>query len=192
MIKMLYLLSVTTFSLCQDIPFIESIEPAFGGFESTIILNGGNFSTNDIDNTVFFGGLEANILNATDNELMVTVPYGAYYTPISVYTNGLYTSSSQRFNVTFDAEEELTVEHLANQLDNPYLGRKYYDIKIADLNGDGIPEIVTSEAGYYSSAYLAIFTTSFDDEGMISIDEHIEFNFGTGVYSFPMILHLGI
>jgi len=61
---MLYLLSVTTFSLCQDIPFIESIEPAFGGFESTIILNGGNFSTNDIDNTVFFGGLEANILNA--------------------------------------------------------------------------------------------------------------------------------
>jgi len=185
MIKMLYLLSVTTFSLCQDIPFIESIEPAFGGFESTIILNGGNFSTNDIDNTVFFGGLEANILNATDNELMVTVPYGAYYTPISVYTNGLYTSSSQRFNVTFDAEEELTVEHLANQLDNPYLGRKYYDIKIADLNGDGIPEIVTSEAGYYSSAYLAIFTTSFDDEGMISIDEHIEFNFGTGVYSSP-------
>jgi len=112
MIKMLYLLSVTTFSLCQDIPFIESIEPAFGGFESTIILNGGNFSTNDIDNTVFFGGLEANILNATDNELMVTVPYGAYYTPISVYTNGLYTSSSQRFNVTFDAEEELTVSHL--------------------------------------------------------------------------------
>ena len=41
---MLYLLSIITFSLCQDIPFIESIEPAFGGFGSTIILNGGNFS----------------------------------------------------------------------------------------------------------------------------------------------------
>jgi len=191
MIKMLYLLSVTTFSLCQDIPFIESIEPAFGGFESTIILNGGNFSPNDIDNTVFFGGLEANILNATDNELMVSVPYGAYYTPISVYTNGLYASSSQRFNVTFDAEEELTVSHLSNQLDNPYLGSNYYDIKIADLNGDGIPEIVTSAFGSGSSAYLAIFTTSFDDEGMISIDEHIEFNFGTGVYSVPHDIALG-
>ena len=188
---MLYLLSVTTFSLCQDIPFIESIEPAFGGFESTIILNGGNFSPNDIDNTVFFGGLEANILNATDNELMVSVPYGAYYTPISVYTNGLYASSSQRFNVTFDAEEELTVSHLSNQLDNPYLGSNYYDIKIADLNGDGIPEIVTSAFGSGSSAYLAIFTTSFDDEGMISIDEHIEFNFGTGVYSVPHDIALG-
>jgi len=191
MIKMLYLLSVITFSLCQDAPFIESIDPAFGEVGSTIIINGSNFSPNDVDNTVFFGGLEADILNATENALMVTVPYGAYYTPISVYTNGLYTSSSQRFNVTFDAEEELTVEHLANQLDNPYLGRKYYDIKIADLNGDGIPEIVTSEAGYYSSAYLAIFTTSFDDEGMISIDEHIEFNFGTGVYSVPHDIALG-
>jgi len=191
MIKMLYLLSVITFSLCQDAPFIDSIEPAFGGFGSTIIINGSNFSPDDVDNTVFFGGLEADILNATENALMVTVPYGAYYTPISVYTNGLYTSSSQRFNVTFDAEEELTVEHLANQLDNPYLGRKYYDVKIADLNGDEIPEIVTSEAGYYSSAYLAIFTTSFDDEGMISIDEHIEFNFGTGVYSVPHDIALG-
>jgi len=68
---MLYLLSVITFSLCQDAPFIESIEPAFGGFGSTIIINGSDFSFNEIDNTVFFGGLEANILNATENELMV-------------------------------------------------------------------------------------------------------------------------
>jgi len=188
---MLYLLLIITFSLCQDIPFIESIEPAFGEFGSTIIINGSNFSPNDVDNTVFFGGLEANILNATENELMVSVPYGAYYTPISVYTNGLYAASSQRFDVTFNATEELTVAHLSNQLDNPHLGRKYYDIKIADMNGDNVAEIVTSEAGYGSSAYLAIFTTSFDDEGMISIDQHIEFNFGTGVYSAPQDIALG-
>ena len=171
-------------------PFIESIEPAFGGFGSTIILNGGNFSPND-DNTVFFGGLEANILNATENELMVTIPYGAYYTPISVYTNGLYAVSNQHFDVIFDAAEELTASHLSNQLENPYLGAKYYDVKIADLNGDEIPEIVTSEAGSGSSAYLAIFTTSFDDEGMISIDDRLEINFGTGVYSAPQDIALG-
>ena len=52
MIKMLYLLSVITFSLCQDIPFIESIEPAFGEFGSTIIINGSNFSPNDEDGVV--------------------------------------------------------------------------------------------------------------------------------------------
>jgi len=191
MIKMLYLLSVITFSLCQDAPFIESIDPAFGELGSTIIINGSNFSSNDEDNTVFFGGLEANILNATENELMVTVPYGAYYTPISVYTNGLYTVSNQHFDVIFDAAEELTASHLSNQLENPYLGAKYKDVQIADMDGDGIPEIVTSEAGSGSSAYLAIFTTSFDDEGMISIDDRLEINFGTGVYSVPQDIALG-
>jgi len=172
-------------------PIVDLIQPAFGGFGSTIIINGSDFSPNDIDNTVFFGGLEANILNATENELMVSVPYGANFSPISVYTNGLYASSNQRFNVIFDAAEELTVSHLSNQLDNPFLGAKYYDVKIADLNGDGIPEIVTSEAGSGSSAYLAIFTTSFDDEGMISIDDRLEINFGTGVYSMPRDIAIG-
>ena len=83
---MLSLLLVISFSLSQDIPFIESIDPAFGEFGSTIIINGSNFSANDEDNTVFFGGLEANILNATENELMVSVPYGANHSPISVYS----------------------------------------------------------------------------------------------------------
>jgi len=191
MVQMLYLLSVITFSLCQDAPFIESIDPAFGEVGSEIIITGSNFSPNDEDNKVFFGGLEANILNATENELMVTVPYGAYYTPISVYTNGLYAVSNQHFDVIFDAAEGLTTSHLSNQLDNPFLGAKYYDVKIADLNGDEIPEIVASEAGSGSSAYLAIFTTSFDDEGMISIDDRLEINFGTGVYSAAHDIALG-
>jgi len=183
------ILFLVSFIIAQ--PTVGLITPAFGGVGSTIIINGSNFSPNDVSNTVFFGGLEANTLNSTENEIIVSVPNGSYYTPISVYTNGLYATSSQRFNVIFNATEELTVEHLANQLDNPYLGRTYYDIKIADLNGDGISEIVTSEAGYGSSAYLAIFTTSFDDEGMISIDQHIEFNFGTGVYSEPHDIAIG-
>ena len=183
------ILFLVSFIIAQ--PNIDLITSAFGGVGSTIIINGSNFSPNDVSNTVFFGGLEANTLNSTENEIIVSVPNGSYYTPISVYTNGLYATSSQRFNVIFNATEELTVEHLANQLDNPYLGRTYYDIKIADLNGDGISEIVTSEAGYGSSAYLAIFTTSFDDEGMISIDQHIEFNFGTGVYSEPHDIAIG-
>ena len=190
MIKRIILFFILA-SLTIAQPTIESIEPAFGGIGSTITISGNNFSSNSIENTVFFSGLESNILNATENELMVSVPYGAYYTPISVYTNGLYASSSQRFNVIFDAAEELTVSHISNQLDNPYLGAKYYDIKIADMNGDEIPEIVTSEAGSGSSAYLAIFTTSFDEEGMISIDDRLEINFGTGVYSVPHDIALG-
>ena len=183
------ILFLVSFIIAQ--PTIDLIEPAFGGVGSTITISGNNFSSNSIENAVFLSGLESNILNAAENEIIVSVPNGAYYAPISVYTNGLYATSSQRFNVIFNATEELTVDHLSNQLDNPYLGAKYYDIKIADMNGDGVPEIVTSEAGSGSSAYLAIFTTSFDDEGMISIDDRLEINFGTGVYSVPQDIALG-
>ena len=187
----LIILYISLVSLIIAQPTIDLIAPAIGEIVSTITISGEKFSSNSIENIVFFSGLESNILTATENELMISVPYGAYYTPISLNINGLYATSSQRFNVIFNATEELTVEHLANQLDNPYLGAKYYDVKIADLNGDGIPEIVTSEAGSGSSAYLAIFTISFDDEGMISIDDRLEINFGTGVYSEPNDIALG-
>ena len=139
------ILFLASFTIAQ--PTIDLIEPTFGGIGSTITISGENFSSNSQANTLFFGGLEANILNATESELMVSVPYGAYYTPISVYKNGFYATSSQRFNVTFYAIEELTVSHLSNQLDNPYLGAKYYDIKIADMNRDDVAEIVTSGFG---------------------------------------------
>jgi len=187
--RVITILFLSSFIIAQ--PIIDLIEPAFGEIGSIVTISGNNFSSTSIENTVFLGGLEANILNSTENEIIVSVPNGAYYTPISVYANGLYAASSQRFDVTFNATEELTVAHLSNQLDNPYLGAKYYDIKIADLNEDGIPEIVTSEAGSGSSAYLAIFTTSFDDDGMISIDDRLEINFGTGVYSKPHDIAIG-
>ncbi|SVE48538.1 uncharacterized protein METZ01_LOCUS501392, partial [marine metagenome] len=151
MLPFLVIFFLASFTIAQ--PTIDLIEPAFGGIESTITISGENFSYNSQENTLFFGGLEANILNSTENEIIVSVPYGVYYAPIFVYTNGLYATSSQRFNVTFNATEELTIAHLSNQLYNPYLGTKYYDIRIADMNGDEIPEIVTSEAGSGSSAY---------------------------------------
>jgi len=187
----LIILYFSLVSLIIAQPTIDLIEPAFGGIGSTITISGENFSSNSIENTVFFSGLESNILNATENELMVSVPYGAYYTPISVYANGLYAASSQRFDVTFDAAEELQASHLSIQLDNPYLGTKYYSIKIADMNGDEVPEIVTSQAGSGSLAFVTIYTTSFDDDGMISIEESIALNFGTGVYSMPRDIALG-
>ena len=59
-------------------PNVDLIEPAFGGIGSTITISGNNFSSNSIENTVFFGGLEASILNSTENELVMTVPHGTY------------------------------------------------------------------------------------------------------------------
>ena len=150
-IRMMGMLTILTvvipvaLAATPPVPSIDSIAPAFGEIGSEIAINGSNFDT--VESSVFIGGLEADVLSTTENELVVSVPYGTYHTPISVYTDGLFATSSQRFNVIFDAAEELTTAHLSNQLYNPYLGAKYYDVKFADMNGDGVAEIVTSEAG---------------------------------------------
>ena len=171
-------------------PTITSFSPASGVVGSEITIYGSGFSTST-NNTVFFGGLEAAIVSSSSTEIIVTVPNSIPYAPISVYTDSLFSVSSERFNVLFTATAPLQASDFNSQLYNPYLGQKYLDIKIADMNGDGAPEIVTSEAGDLSSAYLAIFKTSFDSQGFISIDDRIEFNFGTGVYSEAQDLAIG-
>ncbi len=172
-------------------PTITNFSPTLGVVGSSVTIYGSGFSTITSNNTVFFGGIEASIVSNTSTEIIVTVPNSIPYAPISVYTDSLFSISSERFNVLFTATAPLQASDLSNQLYNPYLGQKYYDIKIADMNGDGNPEIVTSEAGSGSSAYLAIFTTSFDSLGLISIDNRLEINFGTGVYSVPQDIALG-
>ena len=172
-------------------PTITNFSPTLGVVGSSVTIYGSGFSTITSNNTVFFGGIEASIVSNTSTEIIVTVPNSIPYAPISVYTDSLFSISSERFNVLFTATASLQASDLSNQLYNPYLGQKYYDIKIADMNGDGIPEIVTSEFGDLSSAYLAIFTTSFDSLGLISIDDRLEINFGTGVYSSPQDIAIG-
>ena len=172
-------------------PTITNFSPTFGVVGSSVTIYGSGFSTITSNNTVFFGGIEASIVSNTSTEIIVTVPSSIPYAPISVYTDSLVSVSSERFNVLFTATAPLQTSDLNNQLNNPYLGQTYPDIKIADMNGDGIPEIVTSESGNLSSAYLAIFKTSFDSLGFLSIDDRLEINFGTGVYSEPQDLAIG-
>ena len=172
-------------------PTITNFSPTIGVVGSSVTIYGSGFSTITSNNTVFFGGIEASIVSNTSTEIIVTVPNSIPYAPISVYTDSLFSISSELFNVLFTATAPLQASDFSNQLYNPYLGQKYHDIKIADMNGDGTPEIVTSEFGDLSSAYLAIFKTSFDSLGLISIDDRLEINFGTGVYSSPQDIAIG-
>ena len=72
---------------------------------------------------------------------------------------------------------------------NLYLDAKYYDITIADLNDDGISKVIASEVGEASNTYLAILTTSFN-QVLISIDDRLKLNFGTGNYNQPQNIAL--
>jgi len=77
--RVITILFLSSFIIAQ--PIIDLIEPAFGGIGSTVTISGNNFSSTSIENTVFLSGLEANILNSTENEIIVSVPYGATMHP---------------------------------------------------------------------------------------------------------------
>jgi len=172
-------------------PNVNAIAPIQGNIGSIVSIFGTGFSSVLSENSVYFGNIKAVVISSSETQIQAIVPNSSENGPITIFSNGLMAISPLHFNVIFDSFEELSDTHFSNQLYNPYLGQKYYDVKIADMNEDGTPEIVTSEIGSLSSAYLSIFKTSISDEGFMSIDDRLEINFGTGVYSSPQDIAIG-
>ena len=121
-----------------------------GPVGTTVTIAGTNFNTVPANNIVYFGSVKAVITNATITALTVTVPIGITYQPITVTTNGLTAYSAEPFDVTFGGRDSAfnpnsfaTIVDFTT--DNPPLG-----IHIADIDGDGKPDIALS---YYNNYY---------------------------------------
>ncbi|MDH7460301.1 FG-GAP-like repeat-containing protein [Chitinophagaceae bacterium 26-R-25] len=117
--------------------FITSFAPSSGPIGTTVTISGVNFSTTLSDNIVFFGGVRAQVLSATNTSLVVRVPANATYQPISVGVKGSVAYSASPFIVTFGkggiplTDSSFKRQTLANEgsiLVNSYL---------SDLDGDG-------------------------------------------------------
>jgi hypothetical protein len=104
------------------------------------------------------------------------VPAGATYTPISVtnLTTGLTAYSPAPFIVTFPGGGSITSSSFAGRIN---IGTGNYPIRIAiaDLNGDGKPDIVVTNRGSNS---LSIFTNT-STSGVISLAGKIDSATGT-------------
>ena len=82
------LLGFTQYLIAQSstLPVITDVLPYTGPVGSEVTIAGANFDPLKSNDTVFFGGVRAYIISATSNSLVVTVPAGAVYAPISVTT----------------------------------------------------------------------------------------------------------
>ncbi|TXI15251.1 MAG: hypothetical protein E6Q66_03240, partial [Pedobacter sp.] len=126
-------------------PVITSVTPLSATIGSVITINGQNFNTNPLSNTVFFGSTLATVqAGSTSTTLLVTVPYGANYQYISV-TNlavNLTAYSAIPFVVTYptsiggsnDYAPALSIRMSGTGSPNQQV--------IKDFNGDGKPDIV--------------------------------------------------
>lgn len=87
-------------SLGSKAPVINSIEPENGIWGDTVRIKGSNFSYRKENNTIRFGSIAAEVINATDSLLTTTVPLvqnGAKVN-VSVEIAGYITSGNQEFH----------------------------------------------------------------------------------------------
>jgi hypothetical protein len=157
------------------LPVITNVAPLSAPVGTTVTITGDNFSTTATDNIVFFGAVKASVSSATATELKVIVPAGAIYTPITVTVNRLTAYSSMPFNTSFAADSTtITVNSFSNAGD--YSAGAYpVSVTICDLDDDGKPDIITSNALGNSISVLKNVSTA----GNLSFLQKTDLSAGT-------------
>jgi RecA/RadA recombinase len=146
-------LTVTADPLIKLIPVITAFSPVSGLSGSLVTITGTNFTPFPGSNTVYFGAVKASVKSASSTNLVVTVPYGATFAPITVTVNGLTASANKPFLPTFAGSNSLSSSSLAAGVDIG-TGVGPYEVAVGDLDGDGKPDLITLN---YSDGTLSVY-----------------------------------
>jgi photosystem II stability/assembly factor-like uncharacterized protein len=158
-------------------PVITGFEPVSGPVNTIVSINGYNFSTIPANNTVYFGAVKANVKTSTPTVLTVEVPVGATYHPINVTTSGLTAYSNLPFRITFPVEDSITANTFAPSKEF-LTGEPPFSISIMDIDGDGSPEIATSN--YFKATVSILKNKAFFDS--IAFEAPVGFNTGLQIH----------
>ena len=151
-------------------PVITSFSPAAGPIGTTVTISGNNFSSVAANNIVFFGAVKATVISSSSTSIKVTVPAGASYKPVSVNVNYLTAYCSKPFIITFD-NGVVNTASFTNLFDSTAANAGTQKIAMVDLDGDGRPDIITSNANSGISVYRNIGVT-----GLASFAPRLDFN----------------
>ncbi|WP_276502719.1 FG-GAP-like repeat-containing protein [Terrimonas pollutisoli] len=120
-------------------PSITSFSPTSGSIGTQVTIVGTNFSTASANNHVYFGAVKATVATATSTSLIVTVPNGANFQPVSVAVNNLIGYSKMPFIVTYPAGGlDFTGSSFAPAVG--YTGRGF--VAEGDIDTDGKPDVI--------------------------------------------------
>jgi hypothetical protein len=108
-------------------PVITGFSPISGPAGISVTISGTNFSPVAANNTVYFGAVRAVVTAASVTNLVVTVPSGATYTPITETVNGLTASASASFLPTFPGGGVFTNSSLAGRVGSGVWQRAVHD-----------------------------------------------------------------
>lgn len=140
-------------------PIISSFAPLIGPVGDTVIITGSGFEPTPPDNIVYFGATKASVLAASPTELSVVVPLGATYQPITVSGFGQTAYSSTPFILTFPGNRVIDPSSFAEKT-NFVAGSNPFELAVADLDGDGKTDLVTTNGlGNEISIYKSTATS---------------------------------
>jgi hypothetical protein len=128
------------------VPIITSFTPAGATPGSVVIIKGTNFSPAASNNIVYFGATRAAVSGASITNLIVTVPPGATHEPISVTANGLTALAPAAFLPSFPGDGSSISPTSFAPGQNLTVGDGPLKTIIADLDGDGKPDLVEANA----------------------------------------------
>ncbi|MCW3110148.1 MAG: cell surface receptor domain protein, partial [Segetibacter sp.] len=172
---------VVIFLLSQQLfsqPSISSFSPTVGQIGSAVTINGNNFDASPANNIVYFGAVKATVSSASATQLLVTVPSGATYQPITVTTNNLTAYSLRPFIVTFaGGSDAFTINSFAAKIDSAAQNYPRL-VSIGDLDGDGKADLAISN---YGSNTISVFRNT-GIPGTISFAPKINYTTGTTPY----------
>jgi large repetitive protein len=158
------------------LPTITSFFPTKADVGSSVTIRGTNFRLNPINNFVYFGSVPATVTAASDTQLIVTVPYGATFSPISVTCNNLVATTSKPFILTFQGGgNTIPTNSFAQKIDFSTLNNP--EALFYDFDGDGKSDMITIDK--YDNRFAVSKNTSTNDS--ISFGPPLNFlssNFG--------------
>jgi uncharacterized protein YjbI with pentapeptide repeats len=128
------------------VPVITGFSPISGLAGASATISGTNFSPVLSNNIVYFGAVRAVVTAASVTNLVVTVPVGATYAPITETVNGMTAYANTPFLPTFLGDgSSISPSSFAPRVDLPG-GSGPWITAIADLDGDGKPDLVVANA----------------------------------------------
>jgi hypothetical protein len=159
------------------IPTITSFTPTSAAVGNIVTITGSLFNPTPANNIVFFGATRATVNSATKTSLVVTVPPGATFSPLTELNTSinLVGYSSGFFNPTYSPNKAMVnSSDLSNKVDFGTSLRPE-SVVVGDIDGDGKPDLAivndssntvsilrnTGNSGIVSFAIKLDFVTGF-------------------------------